>query len=82
MKRELQNNWKGLESIPTYFHKSKVIAHQLALASKCVDEEDLMSYILVALMPQEYGSLHTATNTQVNPMTLEDLFAMFLCHEA
>ncbi|KAF3784947.1 hypothetical protein EJ110_NYTH24920 [Nymphaea thermarum] len=60
LKSALQNLEKGNESITAYFHKAKGIAHQLAMASKPVDEEDLVMNILSGLPTDEYGTLKVA----------------------
>ncbi|KAF3774738.1 hypothetical protein EJ110_NYTH45097 [Nymphaea thermarum] len=65
-----------------YFCRARSIAHQLALASKPVDDDDLITYIMTGLPSGEYGSLRTTLNTRVDPINMEDLLAMLLIHEA
>jgi hypothetical protein len=57
---------------PLIFHKAKVLAHQLALASRPVSDEDLIMSILAGLPASEYGSL---------PVSLDELFGLLLTHE-
>ncbi|KAF3784912.1 Retrovirus-related Pol polyprotein from transposon TNT 1-94 [Nymphaea thermarum] len=82
LRAQLQSIRKGTDSIANYFHKVKGIVHQLALASKPVDNDDLMSYILAGLPTHEYGALRTSLNTRVEQIELEELLSLLLIHEA
>ncbi|KAF3781847.1 hypothetical protein EJ110_NYTH34015 [Nymphaea thermarum] len=82
LKSALQNLKKGHESITTYFHKAKGLAHQLAMSSKPVDEEDLVMNILSGLPTDEYGTLEASLCTCVDPINLEELYSLFLSQES
>uniref|UniRef100_A0A5K1DGQ8 Retrotransposon gag domain-containing protein n=1 Tax=Nymphaea colorata TaxID=210225 RepID=A0A5K1DGQ8_9MAGN len=82
LRAQLQSIRKGTDSIATYFHKVKGIAHQLALASKPVENDDMISYILVGIPAHEYGALRTSLNTRVEQIELEELLSLLLIHEA
>ncbi|KAF3786500.1 hypothetical protein EJ110_NYTH11693 [Nymphaea thermarum] len=82
LKSALQNLKKGNESITTYLHKAKGIAHQLAMASKPVDEEDLVMNILSGLPTDEYGTLKVSLRTRVDPINLEELYSLLLIQES
>ncbi|KAF3792836.1 Retrovirus-related Pol polyprotein from transposon TNT 1-94 [Nymphaea thermarum] len=82
LKSALQNLKKRTESITAYFHKAKGIAHQLAMASKPVDEEDLVMNIFSGLPAEEYGTLKTSLRTRVDPINLEELYSLLLIQES
>ncbi|XP_031486468.1 uncharacterized protein LOC116254917 [Nymphaea colorata] len=82
LRARLESIRKGIDSIASYFHKVKGIAHQLALACKPVENDDLMSYILAGLPTHEYGALRTYLNTKVEQIELEELLSLLLIHEA
>ncbi|KAF3792473.1 hypothetical protein EJ110_NYTH11473 [Nymphaea thermarum] len=81
LKSALQNLKKGTESIIAYFHKAKGIDHQLAMASKPVDEDDLVMNILFGL-PEDYGTLKVSLRTRVDPINLEELYSLLLIQES
>ncbi|KAF3784825.1 hypothetical protein EJ110_NYTH29541 [Nymphaea thermarum] len=58
------------------------VLHQLALASKPIDDDDLVTSILGGLPIHECGAFQTALNTISEGVTLEDLLGMLLTHEA
>ncbi|KAF3784713.1 hypothetical protein EJ110_NYTH21493 [Nymphaea thermarum] len=82
LKSAQQNLKKRTESITTYFHKAKGIAHQLAMASKPVDEEDLVTNIISSLSIEEYGTLKISLRTRVDPINLEELYSLLLIQES
>ncbi|KAF3777781.1 hypothetical protein EJ110_NYTH37491 [Nymphaea thermarum] len=82
LKSALQNLKKGNESITTYFHKAKGVAHQLVMASKPVDEEDLVMNIISGLPTDEYGTLKVSLRTRVEPINLEELYSLLLIQES
>ncbi|KAF3788091.1 hypothetical protein EJ110_NYTH21739 [Nymphaea thermarum] len=82
LKYTLQNLKKGNESKTTYFHKAKGVAHQLAMASKPVDDEDLVMNIPSCLPTDEYGTLKVLLCTRVDPINLEELYSLFLIQES
>ncbi|KAF3788098.1 hypothetical protein EJ110_NYTH21615 [Nymphaea thermarum] len=82
LKSAMQNLKKGNESITAYFHKAKGIAHQLAMASKLVDEEDLVMNIIFGLPTHEYGTLKVSLCTRVKPINLVELYSFLLIQES
>ncbi|KAF3791562.1 hypothetical protein EJ110_NYTH14235 [Nymphaea thermarum] len=58
------------------------MAHKLALTSKPVENDNLVSYILASLPTHEYGALRTSLNTRVEHIELEELLSLLLIHEA
>ncbi|KAF3788094.1 hypothetical protein EJ110_NYTH21747 [Nymphaea thermarum] len=82
LKSAPQNLKKGNESITTYFHKAKGVAHQLAMASKPVDEEDLVMNIIFGLPTDEYGTLKVSLRTRVEPINLKELYSLLLIQES
>uniref|UniRef100_A0A5K1BKM3 Retrotransposon gag domain-containing protein n=1 Tax=Nymphaea colorata TaxID=210225 RepID=A0A5K1BKM3_9MAGN len=82
LKSVLQNLKKGNESITAYFHKAKGVAHQLAMASKAVDVEDLVMNILSGLPTDKYGTLKVSLRTRVDPINLEKLYSLLLIQES
>ncbi|KAF3785672.1 hypothetical protein EJ110_NYTH26359 [Nymphaea thermarum] len=82
LKSALQNLKKGTESITAYFHKAKGIAHQLAMASKPVDEDDLVMNILFGLPTKDYGTLKVSLSTRIDPINMEELYSLLLIQES
>uniref|UniRef100_A0A5K0V051 Retrovirus-related Pol polyprotein from transposon TNT 1-94 n=1 Tax=Nymphaea colorata TaxID=210225 RepID=A0A5K0V051_9MAGN len=68
-------------SMDAYFQKVRVVAHQLAIASKLVDEDDLVLYILRGL-PAEYLAFKISMETQKEPISLNELYGLLLMQEA
>ncbi|KAF3776583.1 hypothetical protein EJ110_NYTH47891 [Nymphaea thermarum] len=64
-----------------YFQKVRVIAHQLAIASKPIDEDDLVLYILRGL-PVEYLAFKISLETRKEPVSLNELYSLLLMQEA
>ncbi|OVA06304.1 hypothetical protein BVC80_8889g19 [Macleaya cordata] len=67
---------KGTDSILLYFNKAKRIAHQLAQASKPVDDDDLRMFILAGL-PLEYGPFKASLSTRMESISSNDLLSLF-----
>ncbi|KAF3780954.1 hypothetical protein EJ110_NYTH37991 [Nymphaea thermarum] len=81
LKSQLQDLKKGNMSMDAYFQKVRVIAHQLAIASKPIDEDDLVLYILRGL-PVEYLAFKISMETRKEPVSLNELYGLLLMQEA
>uniref|UniRef100_A0A5K1BAT7 Retrovirus-related Pol polyprotein from transposon TNT 1-94-like beta-barrel domain-containing protein n=1 Tax=Nymphaea colorata TaxID=210225 RepID=A0A5K1BAT7_9MAGN len=64
-----------------YINKAKAIAHQLAIASKPVDEDDLILQILRGL-PSEYLYFNVSMETRKDSVSLNELHGFLLIQEA
>ncbi|KAF3777298.1 hypothetical protein EJ110_NYTH46073 [Nymphaea thermarum] len=52
------------------------------MASKPVDEEDLVMNIISGLPTDEYGTLKVSLRTRVEPINLEELYSLLLIQES
>ncbi|KAF3775003.1 hypothetical protein EJ110_NYTH51622 [Nymphaea thermarum] len=52
------------------------------MASKLVDEEDLVMNIISGLPTDEYGTLKVSLRTRVEPINLEELYSLLLIQES
>ncbi|KAF3771637.1 hypothetical protein EJ110_NYTH59938 [Nymphaea thermarum] len=80
LKEQLQGLRKGNLTMDDYFYKAKMLAHQLAVASKLVQEDDLIMHILRGL-PREYSAFKTSLTTRADPISLSDLHGLLLTQE-
>uniref|UniRef100_A0A5K0V5S1 Retrotransposon Copia-like N-terminal domain-containing protein n=1 Tax=Nymphaea colorata TaxID=210225 RepID=A0A5K0V5S1_9MAGN len=80
LKEQLQGLWKRNLTMDDYFYKAKMLAHQLAVASKPVEGEYLIMHILRGLL-QEYSTFKTSLITRVDPISLSDLHSLLLTQE-
>ncbi|OVA05243.1 hypothetical protein BVC80_3011g1 [Macleaya cordata] len=80
LRNELQNLRKGSDSIQQYFNRAKRIAHQLAQASKPLDDDDLALNILAGL-PLDYSPFKASMSSRMEPLSSSDLLGSLLTEE-
>jgi hypothetical protein len=71
---------KGNSSFADYFHKFTHLTDTLAAVEQPLPHHEALSFLLAGL-GSDYNSLITFVKTQVQPMTLEDLYGHMLSHE-
>lgn len=71
---------KGASSVADYFVKMKGLADDMAAVGKKLEDEDLVTYILMGL-DEDYESVVTAVTTRVEPITVPELYAQLISHE-
>lgn len=65
---------KGASTVAEYFTKMKGLADEMASADKKLEDDEIVSYILMGL-GEEYDSVVTAVSNWVDPISLQDLQA-------
>jgi hypothetical protein len=68
-------------SITEYFQKFTKLVDTLAAIAKPLDEDDITSFLLGGLN-SDYDSFVTSVTTQVDPISIDDLYSHLLAHEA
>uniref|UniRef100_A0A2N9I0S6 Reverse transcriptase Ty1/copia-type domain-containing protein n=2 Tax=Fagus sylvatica TaxID=28930 RepID=A0A2N9I0S6_FAGSY len=71
---------KGNSSVADYFHKFTHLTDTFAAVEQPLPHHEALSFLLAGL-GSDYNSLITFVKTQVQPMTLEDLYGHMLSHE-
>uniref|UniRef100_A0A2N9E542 Retrotransposon Copia-like N-terminal domain-containing protein n=1 Tax=Fagus sylvatica TaxID=28930 RepID=A0A2N9E542_FAGSY len=71
---------KGDSSVADYFHKFTHLTDTLAAVDQPLPPHEALSFLLAGL-GSDYDSLVTSVKTQVQPMSLEDLYGHMLSHE-
>jgi hypothetical protein len=72
---------KGSLSIAEYLAKMQVLANDMAVAEKALDDEDLVQYILSGL-DEDYDSVVNSVLAQSIPITVSELAAQMISFEA
>lgn len=82
LKRQLQHLHQGSQSCFDFLQSAKLLADQLAIVGKPVDEDDLISYVISGLNAS-YGPFITSilVATRNLSMSFEDFQAELLSHE-
>ncbi|KAI0489126.1 hypothetical protein KFK09_028968 [Dendrobium nobile] len=80
LKNELHNIALKNSTITQYLADIKTLVDNIASAGSQVDTEDIILYILNGL-PPSYQSFKTAIRTMLNPISLENLYALLLSEE-
>jgi transposase InsO family protein len=82
LKRQLQHLHQGSQSCSDFLQSAKLLADQLAIVGKPVDEDDLISYVISGLNAS-YGPFITSISvaTRNLSMSFEDFQAELLSHE-
>lgn len=82
LKKQLQSLHQGAQSCSEYLQKAKLLADQLAVVSKPIDDEDLITFIINGLNPS-FNSLIPVYNyaTRDKQPFFEDFQAELLSHE-
>lgn len=80
LRLQLHQLKKGGDSMSEYLLKAKSIADQLAIASKPLDDDDLILYILGGLGPN-YGPFVTSIIARDAHIRLSDLHGLLLSEE-
>ncbi|KAF3785677.1 hypothetical protein EJ110_NYTH27333 [Nymphaea thermarum] len=79
--RNIKERWaSGSDQVFILTQKERVIAYQLAVASKPIDDDDLVSYILRSLSA-EYLVLKTSMETGKESIGLNELYGLLLMQE-
>jgi hypothetical protein len=76
----LATTQKGSSTSYEYLSKMKMLADEMALADKKLDDEELCSYILAGL-DFEYNSLVSSIAARVEPITVGELYSQLLSFE-
>ena len=71
---------KGDSSISDYFHRFTHLINTLAAINQPLPLHESLSFLLVSL-GFDYDSLVTFIQTQINPITLKDIYGHLLSHE-
>uniref|UniRef100_A0A2N9ICS1 Retrotransposon gag domain-containing protein n=1 Tax=Fagus sylvatica TaxID=28930 RepID=A0A2N9ICS1_FAGSY len=71
---------KGDSSVADYFHKFTHLTNTLAVVDQPLPHHEALSFLLAGL-GSDYDSLVTSIKTQVQPMSLEDLYGHMFSHE-
>jgi hypothetical protein len=71
---------KGDMTISKYVAKMKALADEMASTGKRLDDEDLVSYILVGLDPN-FDLIISDVSARVEPISVADLYRQLLSHE-
>jgi hypothetical protein len=65
---------KGTTSVVDYFVKMKGLTDEMAVAGHKLEDEELMSYILMSL-GEDFDPLMSAVTARVEPITVDELYA-------
>ena len=76
----LATTQKGNMTIAEYVGKMKALGDEIASASKPIDDEELVGYILTCL-DMEYSSIVFAVLAPVEPISVNELYAQLLSFE-
>jgi hypothetical protein len=71
---------KGSDSITEYVSKAWTLADEMALTSKKIDDEELISYILTGL-DFEYNSVVSALVARPNAITIGEVYSQLMSYE-
>jgi hypothetical protein len=71
---------KGDMPISKYIAKMKALADEMTSTGKRLDDEELVSYILVGL-DLDFDSVISVVSTRVEPITVAELYGQLLLHE-
>jgi hypothetical protein len=71
---------KGDSSISDYFHRFTHLVDTLAAIAQPLPLHESLSFLLAGL-GSDYDSLVTSVQTQINPISLEDIYGHLLSHE-
>lgn len=67
-------------SVANYFSKVKNLADTLAAIGRPLEDEEIITYMLVGL-DSKFEPLITSVTTRIDPFSLNDLFAHLLSYE-
>ena len=81
IRTQLANIWKDVLSVNVYFISIKQMADELVLIGQPLTTDDVITYVLTGLS-QEYDSLTSIITSRSNPITLEQLYSLFLIGES
>jgi hypothetical protein len=76
----LATTQKGSSTVAEYIAKMKALADDMASIGKKLDDEELSSYILAGL-DSAYNGVMSSIATQVEPITIGELYAQLLAFE-
>jgi hypothetical protein len=76
----LSTTKKGDMTISKYVAKMKALADEMASAGKRLDDDDLVSYILVGLDP-DFDSVISVVSARVEPISVTELYGQLLSQE-
>jgi hypothetical protein len=76
----LATTQKGSSTVSEYISKMKILADEMASASKKLDDEELTSYILAGL-DSEYNSIVSSIAARVKPISFGELYSQLVAHE-
>jgi hypothetical protein len=79
-KMQLSNLKKGSPSMATYFSKMTAIKDELAVASKLIDDDELIQYILNGL-DFNYNSFVSSVLGRTDTPSLSELYAQLLAYD-
>ena len=71
---------KGSSTVAEYFTKMKGLADEMVLAGKRLDDDEVVSYILMGL-GEEFDSVVGSVSNRAEPISLQDLQAQLVSHE-
>ena len=71
---------KGTSNISEYFTKIKSLADEMAAASRKLQDEEFVSYVLTGL-DQDFDSIVSAVAARVEPITVNELHTQLIAHE-
>jgi hypothetical protein len=78
---ELATAKKRDSTAADYYHKITGLANELAAAGAPLQDDEVLSYLLVGL-PAEYDLFVTSITSKTDPLTLDDVFAHLMAFEA
>jgi hypothetical protein len=76
----LSTTRKGNLSVAQYVGKMKTLMDDMASAGKKLEDEDLVSYILVGL-DSDFDSITSAVSARVEPISVAELYGQLVFHE-
>jgi len=76
----LATTTKGSSTVAEFFTKMKGLADEMASASKKIEDNELVSYILMGL-GENFDSVATAVSNRAEPISLQELQAQLVIHE-
>jgi hypothetical protein len=78
---KLSSTKKGDHRCMTYYSLMKGYANEMVVAGKCLEDEDVICYILAGFN-FEYNPFVEAFTAKTEPQTLNDLYSQLLMAEA
>jgi hypothetical protein len=71
---------KGSSTVAKFFTKMKGLANDMASAGKNLEDNEIVSYILMGL-GEEFDSVVTSVSNRVKPISLQELHAQLVSYE-